>query len=269
MTSAGATMRQAARSDQLKGLARLGLAARAVIYLLIGWLAWLLAVGKRPGEADQRGAMQEAARHTGGFVLLWVIAVGLAGYALWRFSEAAFGVVGEGKDAGPRVQSFVRGCIYAFFAVSAFNLLAHARTRGQAAQSELITGRAMSHTGGRVAVGVVGVVVIICGLALVVEGALRKFKKYFDMSSMSATARKIVWILGTVGTIARGLVFALTGYFIVRAAWEYDPSKARGLDGALRSLAGSTNGRIWVGAVAIGLIAFGLYGLAEARWRRT
>ncbi|MGI8667209.1 MAG: DUF1206 domain-containing protein [Jatrophihabitans sp.] len=263
------TARQVAHSGAMEGLARLGLAARATIYLLIGWFALLLAAGKRPPEADQRGAMQEVARHNGGFVLLWIIAVGLTGYALWRFSETAFGVVGEGRDWKPRLQSAGRGIVYAFFAVSAFNLLAHARSQSQAGQQELFTAKAMTHQGGRVAVGVVGAVVIVIGLVLIYEGVTRKFKKYFERSQMSGRTRRLVWILGTVGTTARGVVFALTGYFLVQAAWTYDPGKARGLDGALRRVADSQSGRWLVGVVAIGMIAFGLYGFAEARWRRT
>jgi hypothetical protein len=250
-------------------LARLGLAARATIYLLIGWIALLLAAGKRHPEADQRGAMQEVVRHNGGYVLLWVIAIGLSGYALWRWSEAAFGVVGEGNDWKPRVQSAIRGTIYAFFAVSAFNLLAHAHSQSQAGQSELLTARAMTHTGGRIVVGIVGAIIIVVGLALVYEGVTGKFKKYFDLSDMPPASRRLVWILGTIGTTARGVVFALTGYFVLQAAWKYQPRKARGLDGALRTVADSTTGRLLVGVAAIGLIAFGVYGFAEARWRRT
>jgi hypothetical protein len=267
MTSMSA--RRAAQSDPMKLLARVGLAARAIIYLLIGWFALLLALGKRPPEADQRGAMQEIVRHNGGYALLWAIAIGLSGYALWRWSEAAFGVVGEGKDWKPRVQSAIRGTIYAFFAVSAFNLLAHAHNQSQAGQSELFTAKAMTHKGGRIVVGIVGVIIIVVGLALVYEGVTRKFKKYFDLSDMPARSRKLVWVLGTVGTTARGLVFALTGYFVLQAAWKYQPQKARGLDGALRTVANSGTGRFLVGVVAVGMIAFGLYGVAEARWRRT
>lgn len=265
----GLSARRVARSDSLKRLARLGLAARATIYLLIGWFALLLAAGKRPPEADQRGAMQEVVRHTGGFVLLWAIAIGLSGYALWRWSEAAFGVIGEGQDWKPRLQSAARGTIYAFFAVSAFNLLAHARGQSQAGQQELFTAKAMTHSGGRVAVGIVGGIVIIVGLALIYEGLARKFKKYFDLADMSAGTRRLVWILGTVGTTARGVVFGLTGYFVVQAAWDYDPAKARGLDGALRTVADQPAGRWLVGVAGAGMIAFGLYGYAEARWRRT
>ncbi|HEY2042346.1 MAG TPA: DUF1206 domain-containing protein [Jatrophihabitans sp.] len=224
MTSAADSVRGVARSDPAKGLARLGFAARATIYLLIGIFALLLALGKHSPEADQRGAMQELARHTGGYVLLLVIAIGLACYALWRWSEAAFGVVGEGKKTGPRLQSLARGCIYAFFAVNAFNLLAHSHDQSQASQQQLFTTRVMRHPSGRIAVGIAGVVVVIVGL---------------------------------------------TGIFLVQAAVQYDPKKARGLDGALRTVADSGQGRVLVGIAALGLIAFGLYGYAEAIWRRT
>jgi hypothetical protein len=270
--TAGTTARRVARSDGFKGLAKLGFAARGTIYLLIGWFAVLLAAGKRPPEADQRGAMQEVARHNGGFLLLWVIAIGLTGYALFRLSEAAFGVVGEAKghEKGPRLKSLFRGILYAFFAVSAFNLLAHARSKSQAGQQQQLTTRVMQYSAGRWLVGIVGVVVIVVGLALVVEGVRRKFKKYFALADMPAGSRRIVWFLGTFGTTARGVVFALTGFFLVRAAWDYDPKKARGLDGALRqTVADSDLGRTLVGVVAVGLVAFGLYCYAEAAWRRT
>ena len=98
------------------GPARAGLSARATVYLLIGVLAVALAVGERHGETDQRSALQALTQHTGGTVLVWLIAIGLFGYALWRFSEAAFGVVGEGKKTGARLQSLVRGLIYLFLA---------------------------------------------------------------------------------------------------------------------------------------------------------
>lgn len=267
--SATTSARQAARSPQMKGLARLGLAARATIYLLIGWLALLLAYGKPQGETDQRGALNEVARHAGGEVLLWVITAGLAAYALWRFSEAAFGVVGEGNKKGPRVQSFVRGCIYAFFAVNAFNLVAHARQQNQVRQQQTWTAKVMSHTGGRWAIGILGAIIVVVGVMLVVEGLTHKFEKHLDLGRMSQSTRRVVRLLGTVGTAARGVVFTIAGFFVVRAAYDFDPKKARGLDGALRSLADNSAGTWLLGAAALGLIAFGVYGYAEAVWRRT
>jgi hypothetical protein len=271
--TAGTSARRVARSDGFKGLAKLGFAARGTIYLLLGFFTLLLALGERSPEADQRGAMQEVARHNGGFILLWVIAIGFVGYALWRFSEVAFGVVGKGeksRDRGPRLQSLARGVIYSGLAYSAFNLLAHARAKSQASQQQLLTTKVMQHTAGRWVVGIAGVVVIIVGLALIYEGVARKFKDHFALSDMPTPSRRIVWILGTFGITARGVVFSLVGYFLIQAALDYDPKKARGLDGALRrTVAESDFGRVLVGVCAIGLIAFGLYAYAEAAWRRT
>ena len=132
-----ASVREVTNSHGFKRLARLGLATRAVIYLLIGWLAILIARGEPGKAADQRGALQEVVQHTGGTMLLWVIVAGLIGYSLWRFSEAAFGVTGEGRKKGPRVQSFARGCIYTFFAVSAVNLLVSSAEMSMASQEQI------------------------------------------------------------------------------------------------------------------------------------
>ncbi len=267
--TATATMRRASHGDAMTVLARWGLSARAAIYLLIGVLALALASGSRRGETDQRGALQELTRHAGGTFLVWVIGIGLAGYALWRLSEAAFGVVGEGRKVGPRVQSFARAVIYAFFAVSAFKVVSNAGAGSQAGQQELWTAKAMQHSGGRWAVGIVGAVIVVCGLVLVWEGIRRKFEKYLDMHSMAPGVRKTVGLLGIVGTISRGIVFALAGVFVISAAVDYNPQKAGGLDRALRELADTPAGPWLLAVVAVGLIIFGVYGFAEAKWRRT
>lgn len=270
MTASPSTSaRRAANSDTMKRLARAGLAARACIYLLIGILAIALALGERRGETDQRGALQELTRHTGGTVLVWLIAVGLFGYALWRFSEAAFGVVGEGRKKGPRVQSFVRGLIYLFFGISAVKVAAQAGAGSQAGQQELWTAKALQHDGGRWVVGIVGAVIVVCGAALVWEGVTHKFEKYLALNQMSAKPRKIVDILGVVGTAARGVVFALAGVLIIIAAVKSNPKKAGGLDGALRELLNLSGGKVLVFVAGVGLIMFGLYGFAEAKWRKT
>jgi len=262
-------VRQAAHSDVTGVLARWGLLARATIYLLIGVLAIALAAGSRQGETDQRGALQELTRHTGGTVLVLVIGIGLAGYALWRLSEVAFGVVGEGKKLGPRVQSLARAVIYAFLAVSAFKIVGNAGVGSQAGQQETWTAKAMQHQGGRWAVGVVGAVVVICGLVLAGQGLRRSFLKYLDQQSMSPGTRRAVEFTGVIGNVARGVVFALAGVFVIRAAVDYDPRQAGGLDRALRELEDTPAGPWLLGLVAAGLVLFGVYGLAEARWRRT
>ena len=269
VASATSQARQASNSKGMDAVARWGLAARGTIYLLIGVLAVLLAVGHKKGESDQRGAMQELSRHTGGFVLLLIVAIGLAGYALWRFSEAAFGVAGEGKKAGARFQSFARGLIYAFLAVSAFVILAQGHEKSQAKQQRSYTARLMHHSAGRWVVGVIGLIVLIIGAVLVYQGVTRHFEKYFKLGEMSPVQRKTTEFLGTVGTTARGIVFAITGVLIVVAAVQFEPNKARGIDGALLALRDTAFGPVLLFIVAVGLVMFGLFGFCEARWRRT
>jgi Domain of Unknown Function (DUF1206) len=257
-----------AERDLVKTAARLGLTARAFIYLLIGALSVLVAVGHSTAETDQWGAMQQLNRDTLGHILLWMVALGLAGYAFWRFSEAVFGPVGDRKKAGPRLKSFGRGCIYTFFSVMAFQIAVGHVSQSQAGRQENLSAAVMRHTGGRLAVGVVGAVVVVIGLTLMREGITRKFEKYLDLSSTSLRMRRVVEILGVTGTVARGAVFALAGAFAIEAAWDYQPQKAAGLDGALRSLRDTAAGPWLLGVFALGLVAFGLYGFAEARWRR-
>ena len=96
-----------------------------MLYILIGWVAILVAFGQTSGnQANQAGALEMLAKQPLGLVLLWLLGIGFAGYALWRFSEAAFGVTGEGTGAGPRLKSLVRGLVYAFFAFLTFEIIA-------------------------------------------------------------------------------------------------------------------------------------------------
>ena len=269
MTDVTNAARRAKNSDAMEYGARAGLAARAGIYLLMGGLALELALGTSNSETDQRGALASVARHSGGKTLLALLAIGFAGYALWRFSEAAFGVVGDGNGAGPRLKSLVRALVYASFAVTTVSILAGSGSGSQASQQQGLTAKAMKHTGGRFVVGIVGAVVVIVGASMIYEGATKKFEKYLRMSDMSASTRSAVEKLGMVGTIARGVVIGLAGILVVDAAITYRPQKARGLDGALRTLAAQPYGTMLLGAAALGLLAFGVYGFAEARWHRT
>jgi hypothetical protein len=142
-------------------------------------------------------------------MLLWVIVAGLIGYSLWRFSEAAFGVTGEGRKKGPRLQSFARGCIYTFFAVSAVNLLVSSADMSMASQEQMLTARMMMHLWGRWAVGIAGAVVIGVGAALVYEGLARKFEKRLK-TAMTPTQRTVV-SLGCRHA-RRGLVWLWSAY---------------------------------------------------------
>jgi len=248
-------------------MARAGLVARGIIYILIGWIAILVAAGHSSREADQGGALQLLAGKPYGMASLWLLGIGFACYALWRFSEAAFGVTGEGNGAGPRLKSLFRGLVYAGFAYLTFQVISGAHS-SEATKQQDVTASVMHHAGGRWLVGIVGLIIVIAGVALIAQGIRHKFMKQLQTSQMSARTRRTVELLGMIGTTARGVVFALAGALVIDAAVTYNPSKAGGVDKALLTLRDQPFGGFLLGLAAAGLIIFGIYGLCEARWRR-
>jgi hypothetical protein len=140
------------------------------------------------------------------------------------------------------------------------------QSQGNTEQSE--TARVMGHSGGRWAIALLGVIVVVIGLALIVDGIRRTFVKTLRVEQMSISTRRIVVALGLIGTTARGAVFALAGGLVIDAAVTFDPAKARGLDEALQTLRDRPYGATLLAAAAVGLLIFGLYGLCEARWRK-
>ena len=262
-----AQARRWSQTPAFHALARTGLVARAVIYLLIGWIAILVAVGHSTRRPNQEGALQLLAGKPYGSLSLWLLGIGFAGYALWRLSEAAFGVVGEGDGAGARLKSLARAVVYAFLSYLTFEVIAHAAGNETRKQQDL-TASVMRHPGGRWLVAIVGLIVVVVGVMLIVQGVRRTFMKYLMTSRMSAKVRRVVERLGQIGVTARGVVFAITGALVVDAAVTFRPSKSGGLDKALLTLRGEPFGEFLLLLVAVGLVIFGVYGLAEARWRR-
>jgi Domain of Unknown Function (DUF1206) len=261
------TARRASDSRAAHVLARAGLTARGIIYILMGWVAVLVALGHGSHEADQQGALQLLAGKPYGTVSLWLLGIGFAAYALWRLSEAAYGVAGDGKRAGPRLRSLGRAVVYAGLAYLTFKVLSGSQG-SQSGKQQDVTASVMQHPGGRLLVGIVGVIIVIIGLILISEGLRRKFLKYLRTSQMSPRTHRVVKVLGVIGTVARGLVVALVGILVIDAAVTHSPAKSGGIDKALLTLRDQTFGPILLVAVALGLVVFGIYGLCEARWRK-
>jgi hypothetical protein len=261
--------RDAASSGWLKGLARGGLMARGVNYLLIGILAVQIGVGAGSEEADQSGILLAVARHPGGTIVLWLLAVGFAGLAIWRLAEVIYGRAGpEGHKPTNRLASLARGVFYGFVCVGMVGfLLGTGGHRSSNSQSKDLTAQFMSHAGGRWLVLLAGLVVVGMSIVMVVGALRKKFLKDLRVAEMSPHTRKAVETLGTVGNTARGVVFGVVGLFLVVAAVTFDPKKAQGLDGGLRKLATTPLGPWLLIAVALGLVTFGVYSCCESRWR--
>jgi hypothetical protein len=255
----------------LKVAARAGFVARGAIYLLIGIIALEIALGKG-GQADRGGALSQIAAKSYGTFVLWLLVVGFAGLALWRFSEAAFGAVGpDGHKASERLKSLARALLYSSFFVTTLQLVTGTSSSATAngnSQSRTLTARVMTHSGGRLLVGLIGLVVLVIGAMLAREGWKKEFLKRMDFGGASFGTRSLVEKLGVVGGVARGTVVAVAGVFLIIAAVRFSPSKAEGIDGSLRAFAHTPLGPFLLILVALGLIAFGLFSWCEARWRR-
>ena len=264
--------RRAARGSVTEGSARAGLAARGVIYLLVGALALQIAFGDTNAQADRGGALAEVSQKPFGAVLLWALGIGLVGMALWRLSEAFFGSVGrDGRSARKRLLATVR---FLFYVVAAYSVLSFAVSRNQSGsqssdqQSRDATARAMEIPAGRWLVGAAGIAIVVAGGWLGVRALLRKYHDKLRLGRMSRRTLQLVDVTGVVGGAARGLVFAMAGVFAVRAAIDYEPDQAKGLDDTLRTFADTPLGPWLLVCVAAGLVLFGVFSFAMARWRR-
>jgi uncharacterized protein DUF1206 len=249
-------------------LARLGYAARGAVYVLVGILAVQTAFGARRQVTDTRGALHVVAQQS--VALLAVLAVGLFGYALWRVVQGVLDAEGKGSDPkglAKRAAMVGSGLIYGGLALAAARMALGAH-EGHDNAAQAWTARLMSLPFGRWLVAGVGVGVMIAGLMQIRRGWLAKFHDTLKNDEMDAAERRLALRSGQLGFIARGIVFLLSGGFLVQAAWRFDPGQVRGLAGALETLAGQPAGPWLLGATAVGLIAFGAYSLLLARYRR-
>ena len=248
-------------------LARSGYAARGIVYLIVGGLAVLAALGS--GQAtDSEGALRAILQQPFGEALLALVALGLVGYALWRLVQAIADPDGHGTNAkglairGGLVVSAVMHSLLALFALS---LILGWGSGGGDGGAQDWTAWLLRQPFGRWLVGLIGVAVIGAGLAHMVKGYRADFARYLEMAP--ATLRKSAPIC-RFGLIARGVVFLIIGGFLVVAAWRFSSGDVVGMQGALETLQRQPYGWLLLGIVALGLCAFGVYGLIEARYRR-
>jgi hypothetical protein len=202
-----------------------------------------------------------------GKAVLVVLAVGLAGYAAWRLLRGIMGHGAEQRDeAGDRVAAIASGIAYAALCVTAVQILLG--NGGSSGSPRKPAGGVLEHSGGRVLVVIAGLVLLGVAAYQLYKGVAEKFLDDAKTGEMGETTRRVYTALGVVGHVARAVVFALIGFGLGKAALTYDPKDAVGLDGALQQLAHAPLGPVVLGVVAAGLVAFALYSLVDARYRK-
>lgn len=256
-------------SGTVELLVRAGLVARGVLHAVVGVLALQVAAGRHRPAPDTRGALAAVASQPLGTVLLGAVAVGFAGYALWRLLSAFLDVEGKGGGAGgwlKRAGDAGLALFYCALVVLALRLLTG--SGGPRAEEADVTAKVLALSWGRAAVALAGLAVIAAGLGNGYRAVSGRYGEKLRTGRLSAAARRWVTGMAVAGLGARLVVFCLIGSFLVKAAVRFDPNQAVGLDGALARLAARPHGPWLLGLVALGLFAYGLYLFVEARYRR-
>jgi hypothetical protein len=248
-------------------LSRAGFIARGVVYGIIGLLALDLALGQGGKITNQQGALRTIEHQPFGHVLLALVAIGLGGYSLWRLFRAALGHGPEGADSTlERLGALGSGIVYALMCAIAVQTLMS--SGGSSGNAKATTSGVFGWPAGHWLVGLAGVVLVGVGIYQLLRGLRQKFLDDSKTEQMKPAVKKWFTLFGTVGHVARAIIFGLVGIFLVKAAIDYRANEAIGLDGALAKLYNHAFGPWLLGAVAAGLIAFGLFSIAEARYRR-
>ncbi len=261
------------RHPFVKRLAELGFYTKGFLFIVIGVLAILVAVGSGSGRfADPTGALNLVAQFTYGKVLLIIFVVGAIGHGAWNVLRGAADVDNHGKNW----QGIIKRCIaisvgffYFFLAWTALEIIlsVNAQVQNGTVQKSM-TAIILAFPLGAILVFLVGLIVIGAGFNECYRGMTGKFQEDFRVSELTGWKQKIVTVLGALGFTARAVIFGLMGYFFVLAAIESDANEAMGIDGALRVLASSSYGKILLFIAAFGVICHGILSIYEARYRR-
>ena len=257
----------------VKALERFGYVARGVLFLVIGFLAFQASQNKPGGNlADQNGAMAALAAQPFGQILLGLMVVGLIGFSIWGLVRAIFDPLKRGSDRKgmiARLGYLISAVSYGALAIPFAQVVlggGHGPAKSQTQTTQDITAQVLGNPIGAILISAVGVAVILWALAQLYTAYTGKFEKDFKTSEMSPQEKQGFMLVGRLGIAARAIVFALIGFFLIQAALHVDPKQAVGLDGALWKLTQEPQGALLLGAVALGLMFFGLYSILSARW---
>lgn len=259
----------------IEWMSRIGYAVRGVLYIVIGLLAVQVALGRGGDTTGKDGAIATIGNQTWGELLLVLMIIGLVGYSLWGFVRAILDPFERGTGAKGLLQRggyLVSALVYGALVPQALRFLLQPgdeQGSNDNSTADFSAGLLARQPVGQWLLILVGVVAFVGGLGQIWQAFSADFQKDLKFGEMSENTQAFARRIGRVGHAARGFVFALIGFFIAKAAWDADPDQARGLDGTLQTLAAQPYGPVLLLAVAVGLVAFGVYSILCARWIKT
>ncbi len=256
-----------AQARWIEPAARAGYVAKGIVHILIGALAITAAIGAGGAIGGGETAIRTIGQQPFGQILLVLIGVGLFAFALWRAVQAALDPDREGQDAkgvGKRVGYGVSAVVYCFLGITAFQMAFGQR----AGRGGSFLDRIWSSSIGPWLIGIAGAIVVLYAAVELHRAWSAKVTEHLKTYEMDPDERRWVVRLGRAGILARAVVFIIVGLGMIRAALRVDPSEVQGVGGALHQIASQPFGIFLLVLVAAGLVAYGLYQLALARYRR-
>jgi hypothetical protein len=254
----------------IERLARFGYAAKGVVYGLVGVLAFLAAVNWGGQATSSEGAFLTVASQPFGKVLLILIALGLIGYVVWQFVQAA--IDPEHNDSGwhtlgRRLSYAAGGMVYGGLVMFALRVVFNQPTNGSDASGQQAA-MLLSQPFGQWLVGAMGAAFLSYGCFYFYRAYATHFRRHLNLASMSA--KEVMWStrIGRFGMVAKGIVAIIMGYFFIQAGISADPNQAKNTEGALQTLQQQPYGGWLMGLVALGLVAYGIHMGVQARYRR-
>jgi len=277
MTGPQAAARAAQDSTVFRVVARIGYVVLGIVHIVIGLIAISVASGG-VGEADQGGALEQIQKAPAGVFLLWAIFLGLTALAIWQIAEAFLERNPDTKKKwGYRVKYV--GTAVAYIAIAITSLVYALGGQSDSSESsQTFSAQLLATPAGVFLLVLVGLIVGAIGIAFIFRGITRAFKKNLILPSGAGEtgaeqtakegARTGIVTFGVVGYIAKGIAVAVTGVLFVVAAFTHDPATAGGLDAALHALAALPLGPVILWIVGAGLVIYGLFCFARARYAK-
>ncbi|WP_066837653.1 DUF1206 domain-containing protein [Rufibacter ruber] len=248
--------------------AKVGYAAKGIVYILVGALTAMAAIGIGGQKASNTDAFLQLKRLPGGGFLLGLLAAGLIGYSLWRFTQAILDTEDKGastKAIGKRAAYAFSGFIYGSLAVVAFKIgLGSANNKKDGSREEMVITELLQKPFGKWLAIAIGLLTIGNGLYQLKKAITKSFMK--EVKNLPPQSYHFLEKSGRAGFASRGIVFCIIGYLFVSAAWHQNPKEAEGTKGAFTFLQTSPFGSWILAAVSVGLIGYGIFMFVQAKY---
>lgn len=257
-------------SKAVRGLYRLGYAAKGLVFAIIGVMALMLMLGMGGQLSNPTDALNVINRQPFGQFLLLATGISLLGFVLWRVAQSVFNVEHKPNDAkniAKRIGYAISGATYLSLAILAIRGFSEGRVQNSEGSMGL-TAKVLEMPAGPILVMLAGAIIIGVGIAHAVLGLTKRFMKQYEQGRMTQKERDIVEKAGMIGLPARGFTFGIIGYFFIRAGMHANAAETRNTKGVMEHILSMPMGELILAIIAVGFICYAVYCFAAARFRR-